>query len=248
MKVRGICQRARHFLLHRHVAVGIAGLFEIGPIVVRIPEPRDARELPRAVLERPGQRGGLVAMKYRAAGPWRYAARGEQDTVANCGHGLLRVKEIDTQSAEASRFRGIRACRARDARPATATRQRRSRQPHPNEAARHNFDPQSSPHRRRARHGWPASEARPAAACATAERRPRNRVPSPDIIMSSAAAGWPSGVAKLIVWPALTSTSQLTAASLGSKSRAGKRMRTRAIATYTRKTVEPVVLRAARSA
>src|ERR1700679_202632 len=57
---------------------------------------------------------------------------------------------------------------------------------------------------------------------------PQRSRPSPGSIMSSAGAGWPSGVAKLMVWPAFDNTCQLIAPSLGSKSRAGRGMRTRA--------------------
>src|SRR5260221_10037415 len=57
---------------------------------------------------------------------------------------------------------------------------------------------------------------------------PEGSSPLPDNIMSPAPAGRPSGVAKQTTCPAFTSTRQLTAASLGSKSCAGSGMRTRA--------------------
>src|SRR6202035_5890103 len=54
------CERARDFLLHRHKAIRLSVLLQIGPIVVWIPKPRDASDSPRTALERPGQRGRLV--------------------------------------------------------------------------------------------------------------------------------------------------------------------------------------------
>src|SRR5580698_8597208 len=66
-EVRGVCELPRHLLLNRHVAVGVTSLLQISPIIVRVPEPRDAGDFPGAVLERPGQRRGLVAVKHGAA-------------------------------------------------------------------------------------------------------------------------------------------------------------------------------------
>src|SRR3984885_5623617 len=99
-EVRRRCELSRHLLLHRHVAVGVIGLFEIGPVVVRVPEPRDAGEFPGAVFECPCQRRRLVAVKNRMVRSGRTAARGQQNTMTDRGDRLLRLEEIGNVTLE----------------------------------------------------------------------------------------------------------------------------------------------------
>src|SRR5258705_4156404 len=60
-KIVRACKRARHFLLYRHKPLWLPVLLRISPVVVGIPEPRDARDRPRGVFERPGQGGRLIS-------------------------------------------------------------------------------------------------------------------------------------------------------------------------------------------
>src|ERR1700749_1533075 len=75
----------------------MAGLSLERPVVVRVPKTRDTGNLPRTLLQCPGQRRGSVSMEHRTAGPSGNTTRAQQDTVADRRHGLLCFEKLRDQ-------------------------------------------------------------------------------------------------------------------------------------------------------
>ncbi len=223
-------QRARHLLLHRHVAEALAGLLGVGPVVVGVPEARVHGEPPGPPLQRPGERRRAPAVQHgpsrrRIDRPSRH-----QDAVADGADRPARSERVDRHLLDLAALE----IAPHAARPVTARQDQRV----VGAAAC------CRPVQRRSERGVLAQRAvrgagrrvgaqeasrRPSPVAAPGTK-PQGSRPWPVTMRSSASPIWPEGVAKRTSCPAAESTCQLTATSVGSKSQAGIGMSTVAMA------------------